>query len=130
MGISRGTRKSHVIRAALESIAFQVADALKLMEQTGTPLHQLNADGGASTNPVLMQFQADLLGVPVKKAAITELSAMGSAYISGHCMGLWENASDVEADLEGTLYLPRMDETTRNTKLESWRRAVGRVLSR
>ena len=96
VGITRGTSSGHIARAALESIAYQVADLLDAMSaDAGIPLKELRVDGGAATNNMLMQFQADLLGVPVVRPAVTETTALGAAYLAGIAVGYWQSADDV-----------------------------------
>ncbi|MCU1382398.1 MAG: glpK [Acidobacteria bacterium] len=96
VGVTRGTTSGHIARAALESIAYQVADLLDAMgADAGIPLKELRVDGGAATNNMLMQFQADLLGVPVVRPAITETTALGAAYLAGIAVGFWTSADDV-----------------------------------
>jgi glycerol kinase len=96
VGITRGTSSAHIARAALESIAYQVADLLDAMgADAGIPLKELRVDGGAATNNMLMQFQADLLGVPVVRPAITETTALGAAYLAGIAVGFWQSVDDV-----------------------------------
>src|SRR5919204_609212 len=90
VGITRGTTSGHIARAALESIAFQVADLLDAMAaDAGIPLAELRVDGGAAGNNTLLQFQADLLGVPVVRPAVTETTALGAAYLAGLAVGYW-----------------------------------------
>ncbi len=96
VGITRGTSSGHIARAALESIAYQVADLLDAMAaDAGIPLTELRVDGGAATNNMLMQFQADLLGVPVVRPAVTETTALGAAYLAGLAVGFWKSMDDV-----------------------------------
>ena len=96
VGITRGTTSGHIARAALESIAYQVADLLDAMgADAGIPLKELRVDGGAAGNNMLMQFQADLLGVPVVRPAVTETTALGAAYLAGIAVGFWKSADDV-----------------------------------
>jgi glycerol kinase len=96
VGITRGTTAGHIARAALESIAYQVADLLDAMRaDTGIPLAELRVDGGAAANNALMQFQADLLGVPVVRPTITETTALGAAYLAGLGIGLWKSAHEI-----------------------------------
>ena len=96
VGITRGTSSGHIARAALESIAYQVADLLDAMAaDAGIPLTELRVDGGAATNNMLMQFQADLLGVPVVRPAVTETTALGAAYLAGLAVGFWKSVDDV-----------------------------------
>src|SRR5690606_3357844 len=88
VGITRGTTKAHVARAALEAIAYQSADVVRAMEQeAGVPLRALRVDGGAAVNDFLMQFQADVLDVPVERPAVTETTALGAAYLAGWAAG-------------------------------------------
>ncbi len=92
LGLTRGTTKGHIARAALEGIAFQVADLVEAMGgDAGIPLTELRVDGGASQNNLLMQMQADLLGVPVVRPAVTETTAMGAAYLAGLAVGFWKS---------------------------------------
>jgi glycerol kinase len=96
VGITRGTSSGHIARAALESIAYQVADLLDAMHvDAGIPLKELRVDGGAATNNSLMQFQADLLGVPVVRPAVTETTALGAAYLAGLAVGYWKSIDEV-----------------------------------
>ncbi len=95
-GLTRGTTKAHIARAALEGIAYQVADILEAMQaDSGVKLKELRVDGGASNNNLLMQFQADLLGVPVVRPVITETTALGAAYLAGLGVGLWKNPTEI-----------------------------------
>jgi glycerol kinase len=96
VGITRGTTGGHIARAALESIAFQVADLLDAMSaDCGIPARELRVDGGAAANDTLMQLQADLLGVPVVRPAVTETTALGAAYLAGLGVGYWRSVADV-----------------------------------
>ena len=91
-GLTRGSTSGHIARAALESIAFQVADLMDAVQtDTRTPLTELRVDGGASANNALMQFQADILGVPVVRPAITESTALGAAFLAGLAVGFWKD---------------------------------------
>jgi glycerol kinase len=97
-GITRGTTGAHFARAALESIAYQVADILDVMqEDSGVKIKELRVDGGAAANNLLMQFQADLLGVPVVRPKVTETTALGAAYLAGLAVGYWKGEADVSA---------------------------------
>lgn len=129
-GMNRGTRKAHVIRAAIESIAYQVRDAVELMQaESGVQLKELRADGGASDNAALMQFQADVLAKTVMKSHVTELSAMGSVYIGGFGSGFWESLSEIEAQrMPYEVYEPLMPEAEREQNYQGWKRAVASVL--
>src|SRR5207249_9152469 len=94
-GLTRGTTAAHLARAALEGIAFQVADVLDVMkEDSGTALDELRVDGGACSNNLLMQFQADILGVPVVRPKITETTALGAAFLAGLATGFWKDKAE------------------------------------
>jgi glycerol kinase len=98
LGLTRGTTAAHVARAALESIAYQVADLIEVMQaDTGIRPHELRVDGGASTNSMLMQFQADLLGIPVVCPRVTETTALGAAYLAGLAVEFWQNLEEVSS---------------------------------
>ena len=95
-GLTRGTTAGHIARAALEGIAFQVADVLEVMrEDSGIPVHELRVDGGASANNLLLQFQADLLQVPVVRPKVAETTALGAAYLAGLAVGFWKDRGEV-----------------------------------
>lgn len=96
LGITRGTSAAHLARAAVESIAFQVADLIEAMnDDSGVPLPELRVDGGAASNDLLLQFQADLLGVPVLRPAVTETTALGAAYLAGLSVGYWQSTTEL-----------------------------------
>jgi glycerol kinase len=96
VGLTRGTTAGHIARAALEAIAYQVADVLETMRlDSGMDLRELRVDGGAAVNDLLMQFQADLLGIPVIRPTITETTALGAAYLAGLAVGYWKNHDDI-----------------------------------
>ncbi len=98
IGLTRGTTAGHIARAALESIAYQVADLVDAMNaDAGIRLEELRADGGASNNDLLMQFQADLLGVPVVRPAVIETTALGAAYLAGLAVGYWASMHEISA---------------------------------
>ncbi|MBD2867013.1 glycerol kinase GlpK [Paenibacillus arenilitoris] len=130
-GMSRAAGRAHIVRAAVESIAYQVRDAADLMEkESGIPLVRLNADGGASVNPLLMQFQADMLGLPVLKSEVAELSAMGSVYMAGLGVEYWSSLDEiVRMSRQGRQYTPMIEAAERERLYEGWRRAVAAVLS-
>ncbi|TDG00988.1 glycerol kinase GlpK [Paenibacillus piri] len=129
-GMNRGTGKAHIIRAALESIAYQVRDAVKLMErESGVRLKELRTDGGASDNGLLMQFQADLLEREVMKSEISELSALGSVYMGGLGVGFWSSIDEIAASHKlYRMYTPAMAAAQRDRLCEGWERAVASVL--
>lgn len=128
LGITRGTRREHIIRAAQESIAYQVADLVSAMENdTGIPLTQLKADGGASRDMFLMQFQADIMNRSVRRPAIRETTALGAAYLAGLAVGVWKNQDEIR-NLWACemIYKPDMEETQRKKLLSGWHKAVSR----
>jgi glycerol kinase len=129
VGITRGTTAGHIARAALESIAYQVADLLDAMRaDAGIALSELRVDGGAATNNTLMQFQADLLGVPVVRPAVTETTALGAAYLAGLGVGYWKSADDVSGQWRiDRRFEPTMPRSTAESLRERWSAAVGRA---
>jgi glycerol kinase len=127
VGITRGTGREHLVRAALEAIAYQTVDAVDAMEQaSGKRLAELRADGGATANGWLMQFQADVLGRPVVVPEIAETTALGAAYLAGVGMGIWTVDQVSGLWREAARYEPRMSEDERSSLLERWRNAVKR----
>jgi glycerol kinase len=129
IGLGRGTHPGHIARAALESIAFQVADVLDAVEsETSTPLGALRVDGGASVNNLLMQFQADILGVPVVRPQVTETTALGAAYLAGLATGFWANPEELRAKRHGDeSFAPLMEAEERNQRRAQWKNAVERA---
>ena len=129
-GLTRGTTAGHIARAALESMAFQSAEVLHAMEQdAGIKLAQLKVDGGASVNNALMQFQADLLDVPVVRPKVAETTALGAAYLAGLAVGFWKNLDDVAG--HWTLdrqFQPAMSQQERAGRQAKWQQAVTRTL--
>jgi glycerol kinase len=128
IGLRRETKPGHIARAALESIAFQVADVLEAVNsETGTPLAALRVDGGAAVNDLMMQFQADVLGVPVVRPQVTETTALGAAYLAGLATGFWASPHDLRAKRQGDVqFEPRMSGEERTARRTRWRRAVER----
>jgi len=128
VGLTRGTGRAHLARAALESMAYQTYDAVEAMEQaSGVKLEELKADGGAVHNSWLMRFQADMLGVPVVVPEISETTALGAAYLAGVATGLWSE-QDVRAMWrQAARYEPSMSADQRETLISAWRRAVERA---
>ncbi|HUI72987.1 MAG TPA: glycerol kinase GlpK [Spirochaetia bacterium] len=131
VGMARNTTRAHVARAGLEAIAYQVSDLLATMRaEAGIPLTELRVDGGASTNRFLVQFQADILGVPVAQSAQPEASALGAAMMAGLSMGVWKDLSSMSsARSRPTIYRESMDPAVRARLIAGWREAVARVLS-
>ena len=130
VGITRGTTRADLVRAALDSIAYQVRDVFAAMEQdTGRTMNELRADGGASMNPYLMQFQADLLGKPVRRPKMAETTALGAAMLAGLATGVWNSQGDLEIFHHGAkVFEPKMKAGERDVLLAGWRDAVARVL--
>lgn len=130
VGLTRGTNRDHIIRAAQESIAYQSWDLVNAMEKdTGIPLSALNADGGASRDKFLMQFQADILNKPVRRPVIRETTALGAALLAGLATGVWSSQEEVKSRMKtDSLYEPAMDEAKRQKLLRGWHKAVGRSL--
>jgi glycerol kinase len=127
VGLTRGSTRAHLARAALESIAYQSVDAVRAQNTAlGTPLEELRADGGATANAWLMQFQADMLGVPVVVPEVTETTALGAAYMAGVTTGLWTEDDTRAMWTEAARYEPRMSDDERQTLLADWRRALER----
>ena len=128
IGITRGTNRNHIIRAALESIAYQVKDIIDAVSQdTGIHLSSLRVDGGASANNFLMQFQADILGCEVIRPKIAETTALGAAYLAGLATGFWESPDQIKKLwTQDQKYLPQMEPEVRKDRLEQWHRAVSR----
>jgi glycerol kinase len=128
IGLRRDTTPGHIARAALESIAFQVADVLDaVLSETNTPLGALRVDGGAAVNDLMMQFQADLLGVPVVRPRVTETTALGAAYLAGLAIGFWDGPDEVRTKRKDDVrFEPRMDASEREERRARWQRAVER----
>ena len=130
VGITRGTSREHIIRAAQESIAYQSYDLAAAMEKdTGIPLAQLNVDGGASRDGFLMQFQADILNKPVCRPVIRETTAMGAAFLAGLAVDFWSGLDELRAVRAlDKQFTPAMEEDRRRALLAGWHKAVGRSL--
>jgi glycerol kinase len=128
VGITRGTTRAHVVRAVLESMCYQSRDAVDTMvAESGIALKELRADGGASVNGFLMQFQADLLGVPIEVPRIVETTALGAAYLAGLATGFWESRDEIDAKWKlAHRYEPKMAQAERDRLHRRWSRAVER----
>lgn len=127
-GITRGTNRAHIVRAALEAIAFQNRDVLSAMDSAlPQPIRRLQVDGGASRNDFLMQFQADILGIPVRRPAHHETTALGAVRMAARSLGIAEIGDGGSGGAART-YEPTMDPATRTAAIEGWRKAVGRQL--
>ena len=130
-GLTRGTTKAHLARAALEAMAYQTVDAVRAMEDaSGVKLDELRADGGATANAWMLQFQADLLGAPVVVPEISETTALGAAYLAGVATGAWTEADVKEMWTEAARYEPGMGDEQRTELLRGWQDALDRSKSR
>jgi len=131
VGLTRGTGRAHLVRAALEAIAYQTRDVVDAMDaDSGVPLSELRVDGGASANDFLMQFQADVLGVPVERPRLVETTAAGSAYLAGLAVGFWSGPGELR-DVRGMerRFEPVMPEEESDALYDGWLDAVDRVAS-
>jgi glycerol kinase len=129
IGITRGTTREHIVRATLESMAYQTRDVLEAMiADSGQVLESLRVDGGAVKNNFLMQFQADILGVPVIRPVVTEMAAMGAAYLAGLGVGFWKDKEEIAAQWKvDRVFEPQMDASRREELYAGWKRAVERA---
>jgi glycerol kinase len=132
VGITRGTTRADIVRATLDSIAYQVRDVIIAMESdTGSPMSELRADGGATANRYLMQFQADILGKPVRRAKIRETTAMGAAMLAGLATGVWKSPEQLRSIAKGAdVFKPKMRTEERDKLLAGWHDAVSRTLTK
>lgn len=128
VGLTRGAKKEHFIRAALESMAYQTHDVLKAMEEdSGIKLQALNVDGGACANNFLMQFQADILNTSVRRPEVIETTALGAAYLAGLAVGYWKDIDDICSNCKSSrTFTPEMDEEKRSKFVKGWHKAIGR----
>jgi glycerol kinase len=126
VGLTRYVNKGHIARAALESTAFQTAEVIDAVNaDSGVPLTELKVDGGMVANDALMQFQADVLGVPVVRPVVAETTALGAAYAAGLAVGFWESEDDIRNNwAESKRWEPQMDEATRAKLYKKWKKAV------
>jgi len=128
-GITRGTTGAHIARAVLESMCYQTKDVVEAMTRdSGIPLRELRADGGAAVNSFLMQFQADILGVPVEVPRVTETTALGAAFLAGLAVGFWSGRDEIDAKWKlAHRYEPKMPQAERERLYRRWHRAVERA---
>ncbi|HSK19778.1 MAG TPA: glycerol kinase GlpK [Longimicrobiales bacterium] len=131
VGLTRGTERAHLVRAALEAMAYATNDVLRAMEQdSGITATELGVDGGASLNDWLMQFQSDVIGLPVRRPQMVETTALGAAGLAGIATGVWRDAAHFLGERPApSVFEPRMDDTERTELLEGWHRAIGTTLS-
>jgi glycerol kinase len=125
-GLTRGSTKAHIARAALDSIAYQTYDVLKAMEaDAGISIAELRVDGGATINNALMQFQSDILHTKVVRPKITETTALGAAYLAGLAVGYWKNMEDIQEQWQiDKTFSPIMNENEKGKLVKGWQRAV------
>lgn len=130
-GLTRGTTQEHIIRATLESLAYQTNDVLCAMQKDAQlPLKTLQVDGGASKNDFLMQFQSDISNTTVNRTLISETTALGAAYLAGLAVGFWKDQEEIRANYKiSHSFTPQMDETTRHEYLSHWEKAVQSVIN-
>jgi len=128
-GLTRGSSRAHIIRATLESLAFQTADVLRAMEKdSGISLKNLKVDGGASANDFLMQFQSDILDRKVLRPKVVETTALGSAYLAGLAVGYWKNTEEIKNNVGiGKEFNPVMLEEDRKVVLDGWDKAISMI---
>ena len=131
IGLTRGSTKAHIARAALEAIAFQSAEVLEAMKSDSVvDLMELRVDGGGSNNNLMMQFQADILGVPVVRPKITETTALGAAYLAGLAVDYWRSTDDLRDQWQvDRVFEPAISMDERTARMARWRKAVSRSLS-
>ncbi|MEO6456711.1 MAG: glycerol kinase GlpK [Chloroflexia bacterium] len=130
LGLTRGSGRAEIVRATLESVAYQTRDLLEAMvADSGTALNELRVDGGMVANNFLMQFQADIIGVPVVRPIVTETTALGAAYLAGLAVGYWQSEEEIAQNWAvGRIFTPSMDQATRDRLYNGWVRAVERAL--
>jgi len=131
IGLTRGVKKEHIVRAALEAIAYQSRDVLEVMQNdSGIQLKILKVDGGAVQNNFLMQFQSDILGIPLARPSVIETTALGAAYLAGLAVGLWKNREEISINWnEDKRFLPDMDFESKEKLYNVWQKAVKRALN-
>ncbi|WP_300362431.1 FGGY-family carbohydrate kinase, partial [Fusobacterium sp.] len=131
LGLTRGANKNHIIRAALEAIAYQTRDVLEAMqEDSGIELNGLRVDGGATANNFLMEFQSDILGKTVRRPTVLETTALGAAYLAGLAVGIWESKEEIKASwILDREFAPQMGLEEREAKYAKWKKAVERAKS-
>ena len=131
VGITRGTNKNQIIRATLESIAYQTRDVLEAMqEDSGIKLNHLKVDGGAAANDFLMEFQSDILNSCVRRPVLLETTALGAAYLAGLAVGFWESKEEISKQwILGKEFCPVMSEEERTRRYKGWKKAVKRAMA-
>ena len=130
LGLTRGANRNHIIRAAIESIAYQTRDVLEAMkEDVGYDINCIKVDGGASKNNFLLEFQSDIVGKKVRRPVITETTALGAAYLAGLAVGFWESKDEISKQWSlDREFSPSMAEEEREKKYRGWKKAVKRAM--
>lgn len=130
VGLTRNTKMAHIARAAVDAMAFQTRDVLEVMQvEALLPLNTLKVDGGAAANATMLQFQADILAVPVRRPVVPETTALGAAYLAGLAVGYWDGLDDIVSNWAlDREFMPSMADATRNRLYEGWKKAVSRSL--
>jgi glycerol kinase len=128
VGITRGTTSEHIARSALEAIAYQTRDVLECMQKdSGQKAAALRVDGGATASRFLMQFQADILGIPIQIPVVTEMAALGAAYLAGLGVGFWSSQAEIAKQWKvAQVFEPQMNEDRKEALYSGWKRAVER----
>jgi glycerol kinase len=131
IGITRATTKYHIIRATIESMAYQTADVIDLMESsTNMKIDKLSVDGGATSNNLLLSFQSDILGVDIERPECIESTALGAAYLAGLSVGVYSSLDEIKQNRKtAKIFTPSKDDSWRGEKLSTWRKAVNRSLN-
>jgi len=126
VGLTRGVNRNHLARAVLESMAYQSLDVIRAMEgETGSRVNELAVDGGAAANSWLMQFQADILGIPVRRPAVVESTSLGAAFLAGLKFGFWSGPAEITAlKKNDTVFNPAMSDERRRDALAGWQKAL------
>ena len=130
MGLTRGANRAHLVRATLESIAYQTADVIELMESsTKIKVESLKVDGGASANDLLLDFQSDILNIPIERPVCVETTALGAAYLAGLSLGVYTSTDEILKNRKiAKTVLPKENDEWRNKRITEWKRAVNRSL--
>ena len=130
-GLTRGTKREHIIRAMLESIAYQCVDVFTCIEEdTNIKIQNLKVDGGASANGFLLQFQSDMLNTEVTRPEVLETTAMGCAFLAGLAVGFWKNTDEIKNIWrKDKIFYPNLSEENRNRKIKGWEKAVRRTFN-
>ena len=130
LGLTRGTKQEHIIRATIESLAYQTSDVVFAMqEDSGLAIKKMQVDGGASRNDFLLQFQSDILNTQVIRSTISETTALGAAYLAGLAVGVWKHQDDIRKQFQvASIFEPMMEEENRIAHLNGWKRAVHAIM--